>query len=325
MRFCDAVRHHKRYTLSAVYAALGTSHATVTRYLRRRERYDVRLEACARLVDAYRREHPGGGLVKVYRYLRDVACAPEVAGISRERFVAGMQARGRITELPRAPHPKTTRAGRRPFRNLTRGLVVTRPDQVWVSDTTYYAMRRGAWAYLTFVVDVYTRCIVGYAASGSLKASANAAAVAMAIERRGVARLRGQDVGLILHSDGGGQYGAREVVEALRAVAASSSMGFVAQENAFAERINGTIKGEFLRHWPASRRSLDQLTSHLARAVTTYNAVRLHDGLPGRLSPERFEARLARGERFGYEVVIEEWNHDPYDSTAELAATQPRE
>ena len=228
-----------------------------------------------------------------------------------------MLARGRGLELT-PPRPRTTHPGTRRFDNQTRGLLVTGPDRVWCSDTTYFRMASGSWAYLTFVLDVYTREVLGYAASDSLGAEANVAALRQAIGARGGARLAGLGVGVIFHTDGGKPFAEHNFLAVLGAVDGRSSMGFVAEENAFAERVNGIIEGEFLRHWPASGRSLRQLGLHLAHAVDIYNRVRLHDGLPGDVSPAAFAAGYAAGDHGEYVVEIKRWDHDPYRSPAKL-------
>lgn len=233
-----------------------------------------------------------------------------------------MKARGRVFTLV-SPRPRTTASGSYRFDNQTRGLVVSQPNRLWVSDTTYFAMSSGKWCYLTFIVDVYTRVIIGFAASDSLAADANMAALQMAIECRSQAFLVRNQIKLIFHSDGGRQYIATDFVETLQRINATSSMGFVAQENAFAERVNGIIKGEYLIHWHAAKRSLVQLTLHTAKAVDHYNTVRLHSELPNHHSPLSFERAYAQHQHRDYEVCVKEWNHDPYKSTDKFTGTQP--
>ena len=301
---------------------LGTSHSTIIRHRERQDHYGRRLDECAKLVDAYRFEHPGGGLVKIYEYLRHVMHSPEIAGISRDRFVAGMKARGKILRLS-PPRPKTTRSGSFRFDNRTRGMLVNGPDQLWASDTTYYRMNSGRWLYLTFVVDVFSRLILGYAASDSLATDANIEALQMAIAARGARLLVRAEMKLIFHSDGGRQYSATDFLACLETINASSSMGFIAQENAYAERVNGIIKGEFLRHWSSSRNSISKLRLCVARAVDSYNTVRIHNSLPGHNCPSRFELAYAAGQQTEYAVVVKEWSHDPYTSTDKFAGTNP--
>lgn len=282
----------------------------------------MQLDLCAKLVDDYRLEHPGGGLVKIYDFLRYVISSAEVDRISRDRFVRGMIDRGRKLKLL-PPKPKTTQSSSYRFDNQTRGMLVTGPNQLWVSDTTYFKMSSGVWHYITFVLDVYSRVILGYAASDSLAADANVAALNMAIEYRGAACLQRESMNLVFHTDGGKQFMAKDFIESLERVKATSSMGFVAQENAFAERVNGIIKGEFLYHWSDSRRSISLLNKRLTKAVKNYNTIRLHNGLPDRISPADFEAKYAEKHCEGYEVVVKEWNHDPYNSTDKFTGTQP--
>ena len=306
-----------------MYKVLDTSHSTLLRYVKRQERYDELLDACAKIVDEYRLQHPGGGLVKIYDYLRYVATAKEIIGISRDRFVRGMKARGRLLKLS-PPRPKTTRSGSYRFDNQTRGMIVEAPNQLWVSDTTYYLMRSGHWCYLTFVLDVFSRRIIGYATSDSLAADANVDALQMAIETRGTPLLSRQDIKLVFHSDGGKQFSAEDFLGSLKQVNAQSSMCFVAQENAFAERVNGIIKGEFLAHWSQSRKSISKLRLSLAAAVDTYNTMRLHNSLPGKICPVDFEMKYAEDERCGYSVLVKEWIHDPYSSTDKFTGTNPQ-
>lgn len=305
-----------------MYKVLGTNHSTIIRHLERKQYYEHRLDLCLRLVDDYRLEHPGGGLVKIYEYLRYVALAPELIDISRERFVAGMKARGRILKLS-APRPRTTVSGHHRFVNRTRGLLIDGLDQLWVSDTTYYRMKSEVWFYLTFIIDVFSRRIIGFAASDSLATDANIEALQMAIDIRGARLITRQEMKLIFHSDAGRQYSAKEFLECLKIVEADSSMGFVAQENAYAERVNGIIKGEFLKHWPVSRRSISKLKLSLARAVNNYNTLRIHNSLPGRICPSKFEDEYTKGNRCGYATTVKEWNHNPYISTDKFTGTNP--
>src|SRR5690606_1546650 len=68
------------------------------------------------------------------------------------------------------------------------------------------------------------------------------------------------------------------------------SMGLIAQHNAYAERINGTIKNEYLKRKNIS--SLRELKKELAKAVRHYNEKRIHRHLPGKQSPRQFEKQL---------------------------------
>src|SRR5690606_23161903 len=96
--------------------------------------------------------------------------------------------------------------------------------------------------------------------------------------------------GLILHSDGGGQYYCKEVRELTTHHQIRNSMGKTAYENPDAERVTGTIKNSYLRHYyPQNFR---ELKNELARAVRNYNKSP-HQALD-RISPKQFEKQYTR-------------------------------
>ena len=165
---------------------------------------------------------------------------------------------------------------------------LTGTNQLWVSDITYFSIG-GQVYYITFILDVYNREIVGYEASKTLRTvDTTVKALAMAI----VARKLGRESGTIIHSDGGGQYYSKEFKELTKAYGMRNSMGKTAYENPHAERINGTIKNDYLV--PYQPKNFQELKNMLAKAVFLYNTQRPHKAL-GRLSPFEFEYRVAKG------------------------------
>ena len=107
----------------------------------------------------------------------------------------------------------------------------------------------------------------------------------------GIQTRKGKDLtGLILHSDGGTQYRYKPFVEELRRHGISSSMCKTATDNAYAERLNGVIKNEYLVYWLAEGlKNLEWLT---VKAVKNYNEVRPHGQLPEGVSPAVYERLL---------------------------------
>jgi transposase InsO family protein len=159
--------------------------------------------------------------------------------------------------------------------------VTSGPNQVWQSDITYFNLG-GRFYYLTFIIDAYTRRTVGWAASDSLRADANIEALQMALKRFSAVEL--QDC--VHHSDRGTQYTDSRYLKLLRTHGLQVSMGRKATDNAFAERINGVIKNEYLTPWaPSSFRELKKRTK---QAVNDYNTKR-HHGALGRCSPVEYE------------------------------------
>ena len=112
------------------------------------------------------------------------------------------------------------------------------------SDITYFNVG-GRFYYLVFIVDVYTREILGYNVGDNMRAGCNVKALKMALSKIPVE----ERSSMIHHSDRGSQYGSKEYIDLLKANCISISMGEIAQDNAFAERVNGTIKNEYLSLW----------------------------------------------------------------------------
>ena len=175
-----------------MYKVLHTNACNLKRSELREAHLASRLEACEIELIAYRESHPGGGLRKVYEMWRRLG-KDFIQGLSRDRFMSWMEAKGFVVK-PFRTYPRTTKSGPRRMANLVSDTLVSSPHQVWVSDTTYYRMNSKRDNYITFVLDVYTRLIVGYAVSNSLHATANVAALKMAIQSVGERSLRGQEV-----------------------------------------------------------------------------------------------------------------------------------
>ena len=123
--------------------------------------------------------------------------------------------------------------------------------------------------YAVFIVDVYSKEIVGHQVSDHMRAEANVKALKQA--------LISHKAPLIHHSDRGSQYTYHEYINLLQQYNCSISMGLTAQDNAFAERINRTIKEEYLAYWKPM--TFHQLKHQVKKAVENYNFKRIHNGI----------------------------------------------
>ncbi|WP_318545058.1 IS3 family transposase [Marixanthotalea marina] len=157
----------------------------------------------------------------------------------------------------------------RKYKNITKDVIVKRPNQIWVSDITYIRTLKG-FCYLALITDAYSRKIVGYDLSDSLELSGCVRALNKALYQA-----KNID-GLIHHSDRGIQYCSNVYTQILKRKHIHISMTEEnhCYENALAERVNGILKDEFY---------LDQTfinTAHAKRAtknaIKLYNEVRLH-------------------------------------------------
>ena len=255
--------------LNELYRVLGVSKQSVHQYHRRQQIFDMNFSNLLLQVDELRAQHPGCGVEKMYHSLE-----PDFIG--RDRFTEALMELGYRTKRVKNYHRTTIPAWFK-YPNLIEGLVVKNKNTVWQSDITYFDLN-GRFYYLVFIVDVFTRQILGYAVSDHLRAEANLRALKMALANHGAPRIH--------HSDRGSQYIDKTYTGLLRDHNVYISMGLQAQDNAYAERINGTIKNEYLKHW--NIKSFGELKRKASKAVQHYNEHRIHNSLPDKMSPNRF-------------------------------------
>ncbi|MFI6744525.1 IS3 family transposase [Nonomuraea sp. NPDC050451] len=171
---------------------------------------------------------------------------------------------------------------------LQRDFTATRPNAAWVADFTHVAAWCGI-VYVAFVVDIYSRAVVGWAASLTKHTTLVLDALDMALWRR--ERIgRPVEPGLIHHSDAGSQYTSFRFTTHLLATEIDASIGTVgdALDNALMESQIGLYKTELIKPrgpW----RSLADVELATAEWVDWFNATRLHSAI-GHLPPEEYEA-----------------------------------
>lgn len=244
-------------------------HQRMDRQLRHQEQHYLLLP----LVFELRQEHPGVSARVLYEILK-----PE--GIGRDAFEQLCFANGLKLERKPAFKRTTDSTGVIRFPNLITLREFTAINQVWVSDITYYNIGERFY-YLTFVMDLYSRVVVGYSVSKRLLTNdTTLPAVRMALKQRKPGE------GLIFHSDGGGQYYCKEFLKLTSERQMKNSMGEMAYDNPNAERINGTIKNQYLKGY--APQSFEQLVAMTKRAVRNYNEVRPHRSL-NRKTPAGYE------------------------------------
>jgi transposase InsO family protein len=183
-------------------------------------------------------------------------------------------------------HVKTTqRQMEMYFPNLIQGMILNGKNQLIQTDITYYIIGENHY-YIVFIIDVYTRLITGFNVSDTLKASENIKALEMALQHRA-----GDDLSkMIHHSDKGAQYIAKDYLALISNNNIQVSMCDYAWENAYSERINRTIKEEYLD--PGEIKNLQQLKKEVKRSVYLYNHERGHKNLYRQMSPAKFEQHL---------------------------------
>lgn len=178
-----------------------------------------------------------------------------------------------------------SRHGLRTYPNRLREIALTKAHQAWASDLTYVRTDEG-FVYCSLIHDVFSRKIVGYAASDTLEASGSLEALEMAL---GQLPRNGHP---IHHSDRGIQYACWEYVNRLeeQGVAISMTQEAHCYENAQAERLNGILKEEY--GLGETFRTKAQARAALAQAVRLYNHLRPHTSL-GYRTPEQVHLEVA--------------------------------
>ena len=266
-----------KYSLNTLYATAGITKQGVAKYEKAKAEFENKLQALLVEADILRREHPGCGVRKMYDTLK-----PKFIG--RDRFIDLMMGLGyRIRR--KKNYLRTTIPAHYNYPNLIEGSIVTDVNLVWQSDLTFILVGR-RYYYLVFILDIYSRRILGFQASDHMRTEANLQALRQALAIR-----KNQNLSdLIHHSDRGSQYSSRAYTKLLKQQGILISMGAKATENAYAERINGTIKNEYLCY--RQMETLADLKRELRKAVKHYNTVRIHNGLFGRMSPVEFEKKI---------------------------------
>lgn len=262
--------------MNALLRIAGVSKQAMHQYFQKEGLFQTRGSTMIAEADALREVHPGCGVEKMYYILNP-------AWIGRDRFIALMMELGYGIKPPHS-YTRTTYAGVFHFQNLIEGMLLWDRNQLWQSDITYFRVGAG-FCYLVFILDVYTKRILGYQANDHMRAEANIQALRMAYRTAG-----NNLAGVIHHSDRGSQYGDKEYVKMLASRGIIISMGKKPQENAYVERLNGILKSEYLNHWNIA--SLAELRRCLNEAVAHYNNHRIHGSLPGKTSPVDFEKNL---------------------------------
>jgi len=219
------------------------------------------------------------GARKVWRQLlRDGVVAPRCAV---ERLMRSMGLRGAV----RGRRFKTTvtdENSARPADLVQRDFSASRPNELWVADLTYVATWTG-FVYAAFVIDVFSRRIVGWRVSNSLRSDLALDALEQAIHER-------PDIeSLVHHSDRGVQYLSIRYTERLADAGLESSVGSVGDsyDNALAETIIGLYKTELIR-LQGPWRHLEQVEFATLEWVDWFNNRRLL-GPIGNIPPAEYE------------------------------------
>jgi len=223
--------------------------------------------------------------------------------------VARLMAQAGIRGVTRRRAVRTTRpdpAAQRPPDLVGRHFEAEAPNRLWVVDLTYVATWAGT-AYVCFLTDAFSRRIVGWRVASHMRATMVLDALEMArwtrntrLEEHGVSQRaaaalldpgKGENTGLVCHSDAGSQFTSIRWSERLAEAGATPSIGSVGDsyDNALAETVNGLYKAELI-YGPDQGpwRSIEAVELATLSWVHWYNHQRLH-GYCGDIPPAEYE------------------------------------
>jgi len=180
--------------------------------------------------------------------------------------------------------PKTTDSNHwmKKYPDLIKDIVLSRADELWVSDITYIRLRKKKFAYLSLITDAYSRKIVGFCMHVDLSAEGPLAALEMALKGKSGDPA---NAGLIHHSDRGSQYCSDSYITLLKAnnVNISMTQSGNPKDNAIAERANGILKQELLEDTSSD---IKQAQCSAEIAIDIYNRLRPHSSVD-MMTPEK--------------------------------------
>ena len=239
----------------------------------------------ARIVELYESNYCAYGYRRMWKALSReglVVGRDHVKRLMRTSGIQGAKRRGKpwrtTVSDPRALRPSDL---------VERDFTATRPDELWVADFTYLRCWEGV-VFFSFVIDVYSRRIVGWQFASHMRTTLVLDALRMALTRRQA----GADLQLVHHSDAGSQYRSYDYTQTLDDHNVLASIGSVgdAYDNALAESFVDTFKTELIRDRVWQTRT--QLELAIVEYVAWFNTTRLHGSL-GDIPPDEHEARHA--------------------------------
>jgi putative transposase len=284
-RYID--EHRGRFGVEPICRILGVS---ASAYYQRAtgERSDRRIEderLLGRIGELHAANYYAYGYRRMWKALNragEGVGRDRVKRLMRAHAIQGAKRRGKPWRTTK-PDPAAHRAPDLVQRNFS----AQRPDRLWVADFTYLRCWEGV-VFFSFVIDVFSRRVVGWQFASHMRIDLVLDALRMALTRRAA----GADVELVHHSDAGSQYTSYAFTQVLDDHAVLASIGSVgdAYDNALAESFVDSFKTELVRDrvW----RTRSQLELAIVEYVAWFNNARLHESLGDR-PPDEVEALYA--------------------------------
>jgi len=267
-------------TIAELCNLFGNTRQAYYQGIRFTEHQAYELEIVFQLVIKIRKKQPRIGGRKLYKLLKE-SFVKHKFKIGRDAFFDILRENNLLIKSRKKRRIITTMSFHwlRKYPNLTVNFTATSSGQLWVSDITYIETAT-AIGYLSLITDAYSRKIIGWYLSETLKASGSVKALNMALSQEELSEK------LIHHSDRGIQYCSNDYVKILRKnnITISMTENSAPRENAVAERVNGILKDEWFYDFVLN--DLKEARIKLEEVVAIYNAERPHMSIDY-LTPEQ--------------------------------------
>ena len=289
---------NKPYTMEQVYEVAGISRQGHYSHQKRLASKLAKTEALLSGVRAARLSHPRMGSRPLYKLLN-------VEGIGINQFEKLLAREGLGIKRKRNRH-KTTDGSKYKggLSNLLNGRKINTINQVWVSDITYFQVKEKTF-YIIILMDIYSRKILGCEVYENMLAKNTISVLKQALKYRSRSFY---DNTLIHHSDKGSQYMSTDYKKLLSDFEIRISVAKNSLQNGYAERINSTIKNDYLNFHKTE--DLKKLRRNLKYCVWLYNNERPHSSLDY-LSPVAFERLLSeQPNAAGKQMILYDFTQD---------------
>lgn len=271
LRILDELYHTEKYSVHLMCETLDVPRGTFYNYIKRGKKGDT---AAAR-----RREEMRERILRIYYDSNQIFGAPKIAAVLKESGIP--VTKGYVSELMQEMGLSSIRSGAkkqfmdesRKCKNLVKRQFKTdKPNQIWVSDVTYFRFKDKQY-YICVIIDLYARRVIAYKVGFSNSTHLTKETFKSAYESRK------PDAGLVFHSDQGSNYRARAFVDYLkvRGVTQSFSKPGVPYDNSVMESFFSSMKREELYRY--RYRSEKEFRAAIDKYIEFYNMERPHESL----------------------------------------------
>lgn len=285
--------NHPKIGLGKFCRLLGVTRQAYYQHFWHQEQYVFEDELIVSEVMKIRKNHRHIGGRKLYELLQPFLIEHQIK-MGRDRLFDVLSANYLLVKR-RKKQTITTNSYHRfkKYPNLIRNFIPTEPNQLWVSDITYWKIATG-FVYISFITDAYSRKIVGSHVAQTMEAVETMEALKIAIS--GLRNGPDCHFQLTHHSDRGMQYCSDKYVKLLESnnIGISMTENGDPLENAIAERVNGIIKEEYLNDYQVD--NLEEAKELLEAVIKLYNNERPHMSI-GNLTPNQVHQNNIKTEK----------------------------